>query len=43
MLMGDPDLRDQLGRAGEIRAKREFTRDEYVRNLTNLCEKVLKE
>ncbi len=41
MLMSNPDLRRKLGKAGEIRARQEFTKEQYVRNLTNFYNKVL--
>lgn len=41
MLMSNPDLRHKLGSAGEMRARKEFTKEEYVRNLTDFCNKVL--
>lgn len=41
MLMGNPDLRHTLGRAGEIRAKEEFSKEIYFRNLFNFYNEVL--
>lgn len=41
ILMSNPDLRYRLGKAGEIRARKEFTKEEYIKNLTNFYNKVL--
>jgi glycosyltransferase involved in cell wall biosynthesis len=43
MLMSNPDLRYKLGKAGEIRAKKEFTEDVYIKNLENFYNEILKE
>ena len=42
LLMGNPDLRHRLGRAGYIRARKEFTLDVYIKNLTNFYNDVLR-
>lgn len=41
LLMSNPDLRYKLGKAGEARARKEFTKEEYVRNLSNFYDAVL--
>jgi len=41
LLMGNEELRRKLGKAGEIRAKKEFTKDVYFSNLTNFYNEVL--
>ena len=41
MLMGNQDLRRKLGDSGEIRARKEFTSEEYGRNLNEFCNQVL--
>ncbi len=33
-LMGDPELRQRLGKAGELRAKKEFSTEAYINNIT---------
>ena len=40
MLILDQDLRRRLGNAGEVRAEKEFTKEEYARNLTSFCYKL---
>ena len=42
MLMSNQELRQRLGKAGEIRAKKEFTKSIYFENLTNFYNEVLK-
>jgi glycosyltransferase involved in cell wall biosynthesis len=42
MLMGDPDLRHRLGKAGETRVKKEFSEERYIRNVTNFYNEVLR-
>jgi glycosyltransferase involved in cell wall biosynthesis len=40
-LMSDEDLRHKLGKAGEVRAGKEFTKDVYFTNLINFYTEVL--
>jgi glycosyltransferase involved in cell wall biosynthesis len=42
MLMSDPDLRQKLGKAGEKRAKEEFSNEIYFKNISNFYDEVLK-
>jgi hypothetical protein len=39
--MSDEDLRRKLGKAGEVRAGKEFTKDVYFTNLINFYTEVL--
>jgi len=41
MLMSNEVLRRELGKAGELRAKKEFTKSIYLQNLTNFYNEVL--
>jgi len=41
MLMSNEDLRRKLGKAGETRAKQEFTKSKYFNNLINFYNEVL--
>ncbi|HEX8948211.1 MAG TPA: glycosyltransferase [Dissulfurispiraceae bacterium] len=41
MLMGDPALRYRLGRAGEVRAEREFSEKVFLDNITSFYQEVL--
>jgi len=41
LLMNNEDLRRKLGKAGEIRAQKEFSKSVYFTNLTNFYNEVL--
>jgi glycosyltransferase involved in cell wall biosynthesis len=41
VLMSNPELRQKLGKAGELRAKQEFTKSKYFNNLINFYNEVL--
>ncbi len=41
LLMGDQIMRHKLGKAGEIRAKKEFTEESYVNNLVDYYNEIL--
>lgn len=41
LLMSNPELRRKLGKAGEIRARKEFTKDVHFSNLINFYNEVL--
>jgi glycosyltransferase involved in cell wall biosynthesis len=40
-LMCNPELRQRLGRAGELRAQKDFTKEIYFRNMTSFLEEIL--
>ena len=41
MLMSDPDLRSKLGKMGEVRAKTEFSNEQYFMKLANFYTEVI--
>lgn len=41
LLMSNPELRQKLGKAGEIRARKEFSEDIYIKNIDDFYNSVL--